>query len=159
MEAGCWATLCWPAALHIAGGGRGDAGSAPSPAAVDPSVFRQTPGANPKVCQRLPLAKRISVFRFSADDKESLWPQISFLPRRAGGSIMVRRRRWLLAGLAIVFWFPALASWWPSDLVRSTTPCRMLCDRGGECRGYSVGGLRHPNAVGLRAGLLPSRSQ
>lgn len=24
----------------------------------------------------------------------------------------------LLAGLAIVFWFPALASWWPSDLVR-----------------------------------------
>ena len=31
--------------------------------------------------------------------------------------------------------------------------------RGGECRGYSAGGLRHPNAVGLRAGLLPSRSQ
>ena len=25
--------------------------------------------------------------------------------------------------------------------------------RGGECRGYSAGGLRHPNAVGLRAGL------
>ena len=24
----------------------------------------------------------------------------------------------LLAGLAIVYWFPALASWWPSDLVR-----------------------------------------
>lgn len=24
----------------------------------------------------------------------------------------------LLAGLALVFWFPALASWWPSDLVR-----------------------------------------
>ncbi len=31
--------------------------------------------------------------------------------------------------------------------------------RGGECRGYSAGGLRHPNAVGLRAGLLSSRSQ
>lgn len=24
----------------------------------------------------------------------------------------------LLAGLAIVFWFPVTASWWPSDLVR-----------------------------------------
>ncbi|STT84607.1 Uncharacterised protein [Klebsiella pneumoniae] len=56
----------------------------------------------------------------------------------------------LLAGLAFVFWFPALASWWPSDLVRvyHAMPYVMRFG-GGECRGYSAGGLRHPNAVGF----------
>lgn len=36
----------------------------------------------------------------------------------------------LLAGLAIIFWFPALASWWRQIWCVSTTPCRMLCDSG-----------------------------
>ncbi len=31
---------------------------------------------------------------------------------------MAAPRRRAAGGLAIVFWFPALASWWPSDLVR-----------------------------------------
>ena len=65
----------------------------------------------------------------------------------------------LLAGPAIVFWFPARQL----VAVRSGAclPRHAVCYaiRGGECRGYSAGGLRHPNAVGLRAGLLSSRSQ
>lgn len=65
----------------------------------------------------------------------------------------------LLAGLAIIFWFPARQL----VAVRSGAclPRHAVCYaiRGGECRGYSAGGLRHPNAVGLRAGLLSSRSQ
>lgn len=36
----------------------------------------------------------------------------------------------LLAGLAIVFWFPALASGGRQIWCVSTTPCRMLCDSG-----------------------------
>ncbi len=66
----------------------------------------------------------------------------------------------LLAGPAIVFWFSS-----PGQLVAvrsgACLPRHAVCYaiRGGECRGYSAGGLRHPNAVGLRAGLLSSRSQ
>ncbi len=71
------------------------------------------------------------VFRFSADDKESLWPQISFLPRRAGGSIM--------AAPAPPGCWRAWRSYsgfqpWPAGGRQiwcvSTTPCRMLCDSG-----------------------------
>ncbi len=103
---------------HIAGGA-GVMWLSAVPAAVGSVRFRQTPGANPKVgASACRWRSDALVFRFSADDKESLWPQISFLPRRAGGSIWLRRRAGLLAGLAIIFWFPALASWWPSDLVR-----------------------------------------
>jgi hypothetical protein len=65
----------------------------------------------------------------------------------------------LLAGLAIVYWFPALASWWPSDLVRVYHAMPYVMRFGVSSVGISAGGLRHLNAVGLRAGLLPSRSQ
>ncbi len=56
----------------------------------------------------------------------------------------------LLAGLAIVFWFPALASWWPSGS-GACLPRHAVCYaiRGGECRGYSAGGLRHLTLSGF----------
>ena len=74
---------------------------------------------------------QFDVKRFSADDKESLWPQISFLPRRAGGSIM--------AAPAPPGCWRAWRSYsgfqpWPAGGRQiwcvSTTPCRMLCDSG-----------------------------